>query len=113
MRKKLFFVYNPKAGKALIKNKLADILDIFARAGYETTVAPTQKHGDAAAAVAQRQSDYDLVVCSGGDGTLDEVVTGIRAVSIRLSDISRRAAPMISGGACPCPRICCVRRKWL
>ena len=50
MRKKLFFVYNPKAGKALIKNKLADILDIFARAGYETTVAPTQKHGDAAAA---------------------------------------------------------------
>ena len=77
MRKKLFFVYNPKAGKALIKNKLADILDIFARAGYETTVAPTQKHGDAAAAVAQRRSDYDLVVCSGGDGTLDEVVTGM------------------------------------
>ena len=61
MRKKLFFVYNPKAGKALIRNKLADILDIFARAGYETTVAPTQKQGDAAAAVAQRRSDYDLV----------------------------------------------------
>lgn len=77
MDKKLLFVYNPKAGKALIRNKLADILDIFARAGYETTVAPTQKSGDAVEAVAQRHEGYDLVVCSGGDGTLDEAVTGM------------------------------------
>ena len=77
MEKKLLFVYNPKAGKALIKNKLADILDIFARAGYETTVAPTQRHGDAATVVERRHSGYELVVCSGGDGTLDEVVTGM------------------------------------
>lgn len=77
MDKKLLFVYNPKAGKALIKNKLADILDIFARAGYETTVSPTQKHGDATEVVARRSDVYDLVVCSGGDGTLDEVVTGM------------------------------------
>ncbi len=77
MDKKLLFVYNPKAGKALIKNKLADILDIFTRAGYETTVVPTQKHGDAMEAVVRRGDIYELVVCSGGDGTLDEVVTGM------------------------------------
>ena len=77
MNKKLLFVYNPKAGKALIKNRLADILDIFARAGYETTVVPTQKHGDAAEAVSRRSDAYEMVVCSGGDGTLDEVVTGM------------------------------------
>ena len=77
MDKKLLFVYNPKAGKALIKNKLADILDIFTRAGYETTVVPTQKHGDATEAVVRRGDIYELVVCSGGDGTLDEVVTGM------------------------------------
>lgn len=77
MDKKLLFVYNPKAGKALIKNKLAGILDIFAQAGYETTVVPTQKHGDAIEAVTRRDDGYDLVVCSGGDGTLDEVVTGM------------------------------------
>ena len=46
MNKKLLFVYNPKAGKALIKNKLADILDVFAGAGYEITVAPTRRQGD-------------------------------------------------------------------
>lgn len=77
MDKKLFFVYNPKAGKAGIKSKLADILDIFARAGYEITILPTGKRGDAREAVAGRNAAYDLVVCSGGDGTLDEVVTGM------------------------------------
>ena len=47
MGKKLLFVYNPKAGKAQIKNKLADILNIFAEAEYEITVAPTRGHDDA------------------------------------------------------------------
>ena len=73
----MLFVYNPKAGKAQIKNKLAGILDIFAAAGYEITVAPTQKHGDATEVVARRHEEYEMVVCSGGDGTLDEVVTGM------------------------------------
>lgn len=73
----MLFVYNPKAGKAQIKNKLAGILDIFASAGYEITIVPTQKHGDATDVVARRHREYEMVVCSGGDGTLDEVVTGM------------------------------------
>lgn len=77
MGKKLLFIYNPKAGKAKIKNKLADILDIFARAEYEITVFPTQGKGDARHLMECRSRDYDLVVCSGGDGTLDETVTGM------------------------------------
>lgn len=77
MDKKLLFVYNPKAGKAQIRTKLADILDVFARGGYEMTVCPTQKSGDALEIVKDRSKDYDLVVCSGGDGTLDETVTGM------------------------------------
>ena len=77
MNKKMLFVYNPKAGKAQIRNKLADILDVFAKAGYEITVYPTQKSGDATGIVAKRKPIFDLVVCSGGDGTLDETVTGM------------------------------------
>ncbi|MCI8529444.1 MAG: diacylglycerol kinase family lipid kinase [Lachnospiraceae bacterium] len=83
MGKKLLFVYNPKAGKAMIKNKLADILDIFAREGYEITIVPTQKRGDAREVVEGRRDSYELVVCSGGDGTLDEVVTGMIRSGIR------------------------------
>ena len=77
MSKKMLFVYNPKAGKAQIRFKLADILDVFAAAGYEMTVIPTRKKDDARVSVANRGSEYELVVCSGGDGTLDEVVTGM------------------------------------
>ena len=77
MDKKMLFVYNPKAGRAQIRNKLADVLDLFAEEGYEVTVCPTRGPGDAREAVENREDRYDLVVCSGGDGTLDEVVTGM------------------------------------
>lgn len=75
--KKLLFIYNPNAGKGLLKPKLSDILDIFVKAGYEVTVYPTQKYRDGYRKVARFEGDYDLLVCSGGDGTLDEVVTGM------------------------------------
>lgn len=45
--RKVLFVYNPKAGKARIKNKPADILDVFAKAKYEVTIYSTQKSGEA------------------------------------------------------------------
>ena len=45
--KKMLFIYNPKAGKAQIRNKLADILDVFTKGGYEITVYPTQRSEDA------------------------------------------------------------------
>ena len=77
MNRKMLFVYNPRAGKAQVKSKLAGILDVFAAAEYEIVIVPTRKHGDACAAVAGRSGDYELVVCCGGDGTLDEVVTGM------------------------------------
>lgn len=76
-KKKLLFIYNPKAGKGKIRNSLIDILDTFTKAGYEVTVHPTQYEGEAIEAVRKRAGEYELVVCSGGDGTLDEVVAGV------------------------------------
>lgn len=76
--KRLLFIYNPHAGKGLLKTKISDIVDIFVKAGYEVTIYPTQAYQDAYKKVLKYNSDeYDLVVCSGGDGTLDEVVTGM------------------------------------
>ncbi|MBR6477561.1 MAG: diacylglycerol kinase family lipid kinase [Lachnospiraceae bacterium] len=77
MKKKLLFVYNPKAGKEKIRESLADVLDIFAEADYDMTVVPTRRRDEAREVVRDRKRDYDLVVCSGGDGTLDETVTGM------------------------------------
>ncbi|MGO5051625.1 diacylglycerol/lipid kinase family protein [Lachnospiraceae bacterium LCP25S3_G4] len=75
--KRLLFIYNPNAGKAQIKSRLADILDILAKANYELVVYPTQGYMDALKRVSTYTDKFDLLVCSGGDGTLDEVVTGM------------------------------------
>lgn len=76
--KRLLFVYNPRAGKGLLKPKLSDIVDIFVKAGYEVVIYPTQAYRDAYKKIREyKAEDFELVVCSGGDGTLDEVVTGM------------------------------------
>ena len=76
-QKKMLFVVNPKAGKAQIKNRIMQILDLFAKAGYEVTVHVTQSREDAMCRIRDREEKYDLLVCSGGDGTLNEVVSGM------------------------------------
>lgn len=75
--KKMLFIYNPNAGTGVLKSKLADVLDIFVKSGYEVTVYPTQKYQDGLRKTREYTGEYDLIVCSGGDGTLDEVVTGM------------------------------------
>ena len=75
--KKLFFIYNPHAGKEHIKGKMYGIIKVLADAGYELTVYPTKGCQDATERIRNLSEDYALVVCSGGDGTLDEVVTGM------------------------------------
>lgn len=80
--KKLLFVFNPKSGMGLIKNHLLDIVDIMVKAGYEPTLYPTQARGDATRKVREDGAEYDRIVCSGGDGTLDEVVTGMQEANL-------------------------------
>lgn len=75
--KKMLFIYNPNSGMGLLKPELSDVLDIFVKGGYEVTVYPTQKYHDAVRKMGEYEEQYDLVACSGGDGTLDEVVTGM------------------------------------
>lgn len=83
-RKKMLFIYNPHAGKAQIRSNLLDMIDIFTKAGFEVTAYPTQEKGDAIKAVTNRTDDYEMVCCSGGDGTLDEVVTGMMQCENRI-----------------------------
>lgn len=75
--KKMLFVYNPRAGRGLLRSKVSDIVDIFVKAGYDVVVYPTQSYRDAYHKITVFEDDYELVVCSGGDGTIDEVVTGM------------------------------------
>ena len=67
--KKLLYIYNPAAGRKTAKINLSDVLEVFARQGYEITVHPTQARGDAAGTAREQGPNFDRVVCCGGDGT--------------------------------------------
>lgn len=75
--KKMLFIFNPRSGKEQIKGHLLQILDIFTKAGYDIRVHVTQCQQDATKTVAASGQDMDLIVCSGGDGTLNETISGL------------------------------------
>lgn len=77
MSKKMLFIFNPRSGKGSIKNRLMDILDIFVKGGYEVTFTPPSAIWWDWRWPGKRRQNYDIVVASGGDGTLDEIVTGM------------------------------------
>lgn len=75
----MLFIYNPHAGKGKIKNRLSDIIELFVRSSYEVVVYATLGKKDAQKVVMEcmNREKFELVVCSGGDGTLNEVISGI------------------------------------
>ncbi len=75
--KKLLLIMNPCSGKKKANKALADIVNIFNRGGYDVVVYTTAARGDAIDVVQARAAEFDLIVCAGGDGTFNEVVSGI------------------------------------
>lgn len=74
--KKLLFIINPKAGRTAIKNDLFEIIVTFSEAGYEVTTYPTMGPKDAERKIISDGAAYNLVVCAGGDGTMENIVNG-------------------------------------
>lgn len=75
--KRMLFVMNPYSGMRRALRYLADIIAMFNRAGYEVITHMTGGHGDAAEVVERTAKNVDLVVCCGGDGTLNETISGL------------------------------------
>lgn len=120
--KRMLFIYNPTSGRGRIKSSLIDLIDIFVKSGYRVEVYPTQCSGDAKRAVIRRDDGFSLIVCCGGDGTLDEVVTGMMECRDRIpigyipagstndfasslgipKSMTKAAHTAVSGNAFPC-----------
>ena len=75
--KKAYFIYNPAAGKGSSRANLSDVINVLTMGGYDVLVHPTQARLDGRDFVKDRAHEADLIVCSGGDGTLCEVVSGV------------------------------------
>ncbi len=75
--KKALIILNPCAGTRQANKNFVEILQVFNQAGYETTVAVTEKRGDGTDFVLSRGKEYHLIVAIGGDGTFNEVMDGV------------------------------------
>lgn len=84
MSKQLLFLINPKAGKSEIRADALDIIDLFVRAGWKVVVHTTQRSGEIPEYLQAEAGNYELIVLSGGDGTLNETVSGLLASGERI-----------------------------
>ncbi len=81
--KNLLLIVNPHSGRAKIGPALMGVVKIFSSADYEVTVYPTKARLDATRKVETlKTGDYDLIVVCGGDGTLNEAITGLMRAKV-------------------------------
>ena len=82
VKKRMLFIYNPYAGRSKIRLLLSSIIELFVENGFEVVTYSTLKAKDATRIVQEclGRGKYDILVCSGGDGTLNEVISGVLSV---------------------------------
>ena len=83
MKKRLVLIMNPTAGKGRAEKTLPELVSLFTAAGYHVSSHLTEKPGDATKMTAQYGEHADLLVCCGGDGTLNETVNGLMTLQKR------------------------------
>ncbi len=74
----LLLIINPNAGTRQGRRFLPEMISVFNKAGYLCSVYVTEKRGDAVDFARAHAGEADLVVACGGDGTLNEVITGLQ-----------------------------------
>ena len=130
-QKKLLLIVNPRAGRSKSRGPLFEAVSIFSQAGYLISVHNTTAPGDAAEISAREGGQYDLVVAAGGDGTLNETISGLMrldrrpllgylpqgstndfAASLRISGDPAAAAAAIVQGSPRCLDIGCWNQRF-
>ncbi len=77
MPKQALVIINPQAGMRKSRKHMFEIVDRLSRSGYTVSVQTTEKAGDGTRFVREYGADRDLIVCCGGDGTLNEIINGV------------------------------------
>ncbi|MDH6365864.1 diacylglycerol kinase (ATP) [Breznakia sp. PH1-1] len=81
--KKILFVYNPVAGKGNIKNKLSKIIEAFSSDENTLITYATKANNDAYHHIVQFGQQFDRIICSGGDGTLNETINACMEIAYK------------------------------
>lgn len=83
-KKNVLLIVNPCAGKTRTRASAEDIIKEFPEDEYEFSVHNTTCHGDATRIVNEHHDDKDIVICCGGDGTLNETINGVMDMAERI-----------------------------
>ena len=81
--RKLLLIVNPVSGKKMILPVLTDVIQSFMEEGYFVTVMVTGGRGDATEFAVKYAKDYNMIVCAGGDGTINETITGLASIGVK------------------------------
>ena len=75
MEQRVLLMVNPMAGRQKIRNELLYVVDTLTKAGYETIIYTTQGKDATRDLLAEKDSQFDRVICCGGDGTFNEILS--------------------------------------
>ena len=75
MEQRVLLMVNPMAGRQKIRNELLYVVDTLTKAGYETIIYTTQGQDATRDLLAEKDSQFDRVICCGGDGTFNEILS--------------------------------------
>ena len=94
--KKCLVIYNPESGKKDFVNHIDYVVQRLEDSGYNTSVTKTERPRHAISIAKNACNDkYDLLVISGGDGTIHECINGIA-----VSDYMPKIGYIPSGTTC-------------
>lgn len=81
MNRNCMFIYNPQAGKGKVKGFLHTVIEGFFQMDDFVTCFPTDHKEHAVEIIRTYGKYFDLIICCGGDGTLNEVINGMLSLN--------------------------------
>ena len=85
MKRKLLLLVNKKSGKETIEKYVPKIIEEFEENNFEVDVMYTKITNNATQIIKNYDKDFDLVVCCGGDGTLNQTISGLTEIDKKVS----------------------------
>lgn len=96
-------ILNPIAGAYARKDFASFLRVTLAREGIEADIHETRHRGDAESVTRERAKEFDLAIAAGGDGTVNEVASGMAATGVPLGIIPLGTANVLARElAIPC-----------
>lgn len=77
MKKNILIIVNPNAGRGKVQKKIHRIASNFAKQDYLVDIMYTKINYSAASIIRDYKGNLDLIVCCGGDGTLNDLINAV------------------------------------